>query len=253
MPIIKDGLRLARLNRSIGVNQTTFRPLYPIQVAKYIKEMKDDLNESSNKKIANRLGVKHQLIADFLTLLDAPRKYDDIWGFGRAKGGRLPWTMCRRMSQAYNGKKISEEEFGMLVNGALNNEIPPKMVDDIIMLKKRHPEKPFEDCCKEILNLVPEKITSIIFIADLDSIVIEKIRGQAQKESKSEEEIAESVLSKYVGSENLEGVLIKNDKHIKIALNEKGRKKLDEIAKQENKQLVEIITHLFLKEGFGNE
>ena len=103
------------------------------------------------------------------------------------------------------------------------------------------------------MNLVPEKIESIIFITDLDSIVVEKIRKQAHKNSKSDDDIIEPILSKYLGSENIEGVLLKNDKHLKIALNQKGRKKLDEIAGSEKKLIIEIVNHLFLKEGFGHE
>ena len=253
MSILNDGIRLARLKRSIGRDHADPRPLFPIQVAKYLKEMKTELNDPSNEKTAKRLGVSKILVSDFLNMLKAPPKYNDVWGWGPYKGGRLPWSMFRRVCDFYEQKIISEEEFGMLVNGALNEEIPTSSIVEIVYLKKKNPEKPFADCCKEILNLIPETIKSIVFIADLEYTIIEKIIEQAHKESKSEEDIAESILSKYLGSENLEGVLIKNNKYIKIGLTEKGRKKLDEITTKENVLLSEIINHLFLKERFGNE
>ncbi len=251
--ILKDGIGLTRLKLSVGRDHVDPRPLFPIQVAKYMKEMKEELDDPSNTKISGRLGIKPIMISDFLNLLKAPSKYDDVWGFGPFKGGRIPFSMFRRACDFYEKKIISEDEFGMLVNGVLNDQIPTSAVEEIVYLKKKNPKKSFNDCCKEISNLIPEKTTSIVFIADLDSNIIEKIKEKAQKESKSEEEIAESVLSKYLGDENLGGVLIKNDKYIKIALNEKGRQKLDEITEKENKLIVEIISHLFLKDGFGNE
>ncbi len=251
MSILKDGLRLAKLKRSIGRDHADPRPLLPIQVATYLKEMKEDLNDLSNVKTAKRLGVSTALISNFLSLLDAPtNKYDYVWGWGTSTDARLAWSMCRRMGIEYKKGLISEEEFGKLVSGALNNQIPPKTVEDILILKKRYPEKSFNECCKEILNLIPESITSIIFIADLDHSIIEKIHKKSISASKSEEDIAESILSKYIGQENIEGVLLKNNKHIKIAFTEKGREKLDKISKQERKSIVEIINYLFLKEGF---
>jgi len=252
--ILKDGIRLTRLKLSIGRDHVDPRPLFPIQVAKYLKEMKEELDDPSNIKTANRLGISTGQISDFLGMLDAPStKYDDVWGWGQFKGGRLPFSMCRRMGKFYAQKIISEEDFGRLVNGAQSGKIPTSSIEEIVYLKKKNPKKSFNECCKEISNLIPEKITSIVFIADLDSNIIEKINEKARKESKSKEEIAESVLSKYLEGENLEGVLIKNDKYIKIALNKKGRQKLDEIAAKEKKSLVEIINHLFFKDGFGNE
>jgi len=252
MTILKDGLKLARLKRSIGRDHADPRPLFPIQVAKYMEEMKTELNDPSNIKTAERLGVSPSIIADFVNMLKSPRKFDDVWGWKENKG-RIPWSMFRRVGDFYEKKIISEEDFGRLVNGVLNDQIPTALIEEIVYLKRKNPKKSFDACCKQILNLIPEKFKSIIFIADLDSTIIGKITEQANKKSQSIEEIAESILSKYVGTENLEGVLIKNNKHIKIALNEQGRKKLDEIAEKEKKLISEITNYLFFKEGYGNE
>lgn len=251
MAILKDGIRLARLKRSIGRDHADPRPLTPIQVAKYMKEMKEELDDPSNVKTAKRLGIDESMIRDFLGLLKNPSQFNDVWGFGPYKGGRIPFSMFRRAGKFYEEKIISEEQFGRLVNGILNDQILTSSIEEILYLKKKNPEKAFEDCIKEISNLIPDITKSIIFITDLDLIVVEKIREQAHKNSKSVEETIESVLSKYIGNENLEGVLLKNNKHLKIALNEKGRKKLDEVATTEKKSIIEIVEHIFLKEGYG--
>ena len=253
MSILNDGIRLARLKRSVGRDHAHPRPLPPIQVAKYLQEMKEALDDSSNTKTAERVGIKEVMINDFLSLLKLPSKYNDVWGFSSDSDGKIPFSMFRRAGKFYEQKIISEEEFGMLVNGVLNDQINTSSIEDILYLIKRNPTKSFENCCKEILNLIPERIKSIVFITDLDTIVVEKIRDHARINSKSDEDVIELVLSKYLDDKNIEGVLLKNDKHLKIALNQEGRKKLDEIANKEKKLIIEIVNHLFLKEGFGPE
>ena len=258
MPILTDGIRLARLKRSIGRDHADPRPLYPIEVAKYMQEMKDDLGVSSNKEIAVRLSLKNQnpaLVSDFLSLLSRPsKKFDDVWGWGsQMEIGRIPWSMCRRLGQYYAKKSITGEDYEKIVSGVLNGEIPTSGVEEILSLMKKNPGKSCDDCCKEILNMVPEIIKYTVFIADLDSDIIAKINEKAVKESKSKDEIIESVLSKHFGEDELEGVLLKDDKYIKIAFYEKGREKLDEICKKERKSLIDIFNHIFAREGYGSD
>lgn len=257
MPILTDGIRLARLKRSIGRDHADPRPLYPIEVAKYMQEMKDELGVSSNKEIAVRLSLKNQnpaLVSDFLSLLSRPSiKFDDVWGWGsQMEDSRIPWSMCRRLGQSYAKKIITGEDYEKIVSGVLNGEIPTSEVEEILSLMKKNPGKSCDDCCKEILNLIPEIIKSIVFIADLDSDIITKINEKAIKESKSKDEIVESVLSKHFREDEIEGALLKTT-YIKIAFSEKGREKLEEIRKKEGKSLLEIINHIFAKEGYGNE
>ena len=257
MPILTDGIRLARLKRSIGRDHADPRPLYPIEVAKYMQEMKDDLGVSSNKEIAVRLSLKNQnpaLVSDFLSLLSRPSiKFDDVWGWGsHMEDSRIPFSMCRLLGVFYAKKIITGEDYERIVSGVLDKKIPTSAIEEILYLMKRNPEKSCKDCCKEILNMVPEIIKSIVFIADLDSDVITKINEKAIKESKSKDEIAESVLSKHFREDEIEGALLKTT-YIKIAFSEKGREKLEEIRKKEGKSLLEIINHIFAKEGYGNE
>ena len=259
MPILTDGIRLARLKRSIGRDHADPRPLYPIEVAKYMQEMKDDLGVSSNKEIAVRLSLINQnpaLVSNFLSLLSRPSiKFDDVWGWGGEHAlvdGRIPFSMCRQLGVCYAKKIITGEDYEKIVSGVLNGKIPTSGVEEILSLMKKNPGKSCDDCCKEILNLIPEIIKSIVFIADLDSDVIAKINEKAIKESKSKDEIAESVLSKHFREDEIEGALLKTT-YIKIAFSEKGREKLEEIRKKEGSLLSEIINHIFTKEGYGNE
>jgi len=110
MTILKDGLNLARLKRSIGRDHADPRPLFPIQVAKYMEEMKKELNDHSSVKTAERLGISTSTIADFVNMLKSPRKFDDVWGWKENKG-RIPWSMFRRVGDFYQKKNYFRREF----------------------------------------------------------------------------------------------------------------------------------------------
>ena len=269
MPILTDGIRLARLKRSIGRQHADPRPLSPIEVAVYMKEMQDDLSkeslQSSENEIAKRLGCIKKidgspnptLVKDFLGMLERPsERYDLVWGWGSEEAVKLKlkiaWSMCRRLGQYYGKKIITDEDYGMMVSGILEGKIPTSDAIEILALKKKNPEKSFEDCCKEISNLVPEIITSTIFVADLGLDIITKINEKATNESKSVDEIIEPILSKYFEEDELEGFLLKS-RYIKIQFSEKGRKKLDEVCKKEKQTTGSIVNHIFTKEGYGNE
>jgi hypothetical protein len=251
MPILSDGIRLARLRRSIGRDHTEPRPLSPFEVASFIQEMKDDLNTSSNTEVAERLGLKgEQMVKDFLSLLDRPsKKFDDIWGWGKfVPDNKIGFSMGRRLGAWYANKIITADNYERLVSGVLNEEIPTVDAEEILYLKKKNPGKTFEDCCKEIGYRVPEVMKSIVFISDLDLSLSEKISKIAKDNDNTSNEIAESLLSKYFEGEQLEGILIKNDTIIKIAFSEKGREELDKICKKDKISRESIINHLLLKE-----
>jgi len=253
---MSDGVRLARLRRSIGRDHSDPRPLTPFEVASYIKEMKDDLNISSNKEVAERLGLKgEQMIKDFLSFLDRPsKKFDDVWGWGRyveGDGGKIGFSMGRRLGVWYAQKRITGDNYDSLVSGMINGDIPTVDVEEILYKMKKNPKKTFEDCFKEIGYRIPEVIKSIVFISDIDPDILEKISKTAKEKGTTINEVAESILSKYFGTEELEGILIKNEEHykiIKIAFSEQGREKLDNFCKKDKISRESIINHLLLKE-----
>lgn len=249
LSLLRDGRKLAHLKRSVGRDHFTPRPLYPAQVAEYIEEIVHELDDHSYQKTARRLGVSNNLISDFLSLAKLPKKYADIWGWGSFKGGRIPWSLFRRAGTFLTKKVISEEDLGILVNGVLDEQIPPHLIEDVLYLKKKNPKRSLDDCCREILNLVPKKMKYIVFIADIDKSIIQTIHKRALAESISTDTLAESILATYLGKENLKGVLIKKT-YIKIALTEEGRRKLDDITKRNNVLLINIVNHLFAQANF---
>ena len=240
------------MHASIGTHRSK-RPLSPIEVSRNLEVMKVDLDDKTHKQIAKRFQCSQITIKQFIDLLKAPKRYEDVWGWGLSNDGRIPWSQFREACYCYGKKIITEDEFGALVSGVLNGQIDPSDVREIVRLKNKNPGKSFKECCIEIHNLVPETIKSFLFIADLDRYVLESIRAWAHKASILEEEEAERVLSKHLGAEHVEGVTIENNRYIKIALTEQGRKNLGNVAQNDGKTLVDVVNHIFTKAGYGNE
>lgn len=215
--------------------------------------MKEELNDDSNKIVAKRFNVSPITIKHYIDLLKSPSKYYDVWGWGASKvDGRISWSQFREACDFFEKKLISEDDFGILVNGVLNEQMPPSNIREIVRLKKKNPDKSFKECYQEILNTVPKTIKSIIFIADIDYSLLGNIRLKATKKSISEYDEVKSTLAQYLGSKNVEDLIIKDDKYIKIALTEQGRKNLGDIAQKDSIALVNIINHIFIKAGYNH-
>ena len=249
MSLIQDGRRLALLKRSVGRDHAEPRPLSPIQVAEYMEEMKSDLDDPSGEKTATRLGISSSLVSDFTAMINLPPKFHHLFEWGPYKGGGVPWSVFRRAGPFLKNGTMTQDDLWTVISGVLQEQIPTSSVEEILYLKKKNPDKAMEECCREILNLIPARIKYVVFIADLEPDVKDGIRKAASGKAVSPDDLAESVLSKHLGKGDTEGVLIKNGQ-IKIALTEQGRKNLSNVAKMEKVPLTEVVTHL-LKDGLG--
>lgn len=250
MSLIRDGRKLALLKRSIGRDHAEPRPLSPIQVAEYMEEMKSELDDPSGKKTAARLGTSSSLVSDFTHMVNLPPKFHYVFGWGAYKGGSIPWSVFRRAGPFLKNGTITQDDLWTVISGVLQERIPTSSVEEILYLKKKNPEKTIDECCREILNLVPAKIKYVVFITNLDPSVKAGIQKTASDKDVSPNDLAESVLSKHLGKDDTEGVLIKGG-HIKIALTEQGRQNLDSVAKREKVPPTAVVNHLLRKDGLG--
>lgn len=252
MSLIQNGRKLALLKRSVGRDHAEPRPLSPIQVAEYLEEMKSELGDPSGEKTATRLGISASLVSDFTYMVNLPPKFHDVLGWGPYKGDRIPWSMFRRAGPFLKNGTITQDDLWTVISGVHQKRIPTSSVEEILYLKKKNPKKTIGECCREILNLIPDKIKYVVFIASLDPSVKDGIQKAASGKAVSPDDLAESVLSKHLGKDDTEGVLIKNGQ-IKVALTEQGRKNLDGVAKKEKVPLTMIVNHLLRKDGLGLE
>ncbi len=245
-----NGKLLARLIHSIGTRRVD-RPLLPIEVSDGLRDLADgDDSFAKRELLGKRFKVSPTIIKNFLDLQKGPPKFRDVWGWGRVKDGRVSWSQFRDACVAFHQEIITEDEFGILVNGVLDGSIKSDNVSEIVHLRKKSPDKSFETCCRELANTVPETIKTVFFIADLDPSISEGIRRKAREKSVSNEDEAERVLSEYVGRGNIEGVVIQDDKYIKIAFTEDGRRNLGDLMKEYNEPSRYIINHLFTRAGY---
>ena len=245
MQLIHDGARLARLKMSIGRDHAEPRPLFPFQVAEAIREMMRELDDPSGTETAKRLGVSTSLISDFVGILRTPPQYHSMYGWGSP----VPWSAFRRAGPFLSDGTITREDFDLLASGVAADKIPASYVEEILYLKRKNPSKTIKECCKEILNLIPEKVRYVVFISDLDPKVADNLKRRAADGSISPDDLAESSLARSLGRENIKGVLIKDGRYIKIALTEQGRRNLGDIAEKEGVLLTDITNHLLRKNG----
>ena len=210
-----------------------------------MQEMMRELDDPSGTKIAKRLGISTSLVSDFMSFIRIPPQYHGMCTWGPPK----PWSMFRRAGPFLDNGTITLEDLDLLCSGVAADKIPPSSVEAILYLKRKNPSKTIKECCKEILNLIPEKIRYVVFIADLDPNAVDSLKQRATDESISPDDLAESLLAQSLGRENVEGVLIKNDRYIKIALTEQGRRNLGDIAEKEGILLTNITNHLLHKNG----
>ena len=211
--------------------------------------MKAELGDSTGKQTAKRLGISASLVSDFTYMINLPKKSHYVFGWGPYKGGSIPWSAFRRAGLFLKNGTITQDDLWALVDGVRQEKIPTSAVEDMLYLKKKNPDKTMAECCREILNVIPAKITRVVFVSDLDPGVKEALQKVASGKAVSPDDLAESVLSKRLG-EDTEGVLIKNGQ-IKIALTEKGRKSLDDVAKEEKVALNDVVNHILRKDGLG--
>ena len=248
MPLIHDGHKLALLKRSVGRDHAEPRPLSPIQVAEYIEEMKSDLDDPSGRKTAARLGISPSLVSDFTAMIGLPPEFRRLLGWGPHKGG-VPWSVFRRAGPFLRNGTVTQDDLRTVMNGVLQGQIPASLVEEILYLKKKNPDKAIGECRREILNLIPAKTKYVVFVADLEPAVKDGTLKAASDKAVSPDDLVESVLSEHLGQGNTEGVLIRQGR-IKIALTERGRKNLGSAAKR-NKVPLAAVANRLLKDGLG--
>ena len=232
---------------SIGVRTHGERPMTPYKVALSIQEL---INETGDdlKKIGNRLKVTPDTCKMFLAILDMPPDWWDILRFGTADGsGRLPFSMASKVAPKFKKGEIIEDDLDLL-KGAAVHPTTPALRDDInniISCYSTNPDKSIQDCIKEIMNLVPDKISSFIIITDIDPKFVEKIK---KTDDTNVNQLLIKILSKYFPEKSIENIRIKNEIFIQLFLNEVGHKSFYALAEKKGLLPKEVINDLLDEE-----
>jgi len=243
---------MAELKMSIGTKSHGDRPLTPVEVARAIQDLQKETKEPL-EKIADRLGVHKDTCNMFLSILDLPNDWHDIWRFGQAdESGRLPFSMASRLAPKFKKNLLSKNDLDLLKGAALDPKMPARRddVSNILTCISKNPEKTLEKCFEEIMNLIPERIPAFVFITDIKPEFVAELKSRSEKIGKPVKEIILEIFSHYFPTNSVEDLRIKNEQYIQILFNEEGHNALYKLAEDEGTVLKNLINHIFIKEGF---
>jgi len=169
--ITEDIDRLTDLSLSVGTfsskHKSSQRPLTPIEVAKYIKMIKDETGES-DKDISKRLKLGRKrsksgkIIEDvddenrsdsqvksFLRLLKISKKSVHLIGFN---GDPTPV----KFSTATKLHKLKPEDQDLILRQIAKHKLSRDEVIRVLEYQKKY-ELPYEECIDKVLNIRPDK------------------------------------------------------------------------------------------------
>lgn len=229
--VLDDPLLLARLIESVGTRRSD-RPMIPYDAAKAINALIEDIknmhkaknNEplSSSKAVedaAERLGVTASTCYEFLQVLKMPSSWRGVLAFhGNRSGGRLPFTIARKLAPRYETGKLSEDDLSLLMSVAVNQNATRDDIEDIVIYKDKNEALPLTECVKHIMNLTPVITTGFVTIADVNPILVEKAK---EKLKTSEKKAVQVLLRKKLGEEVIKDVQIKHKSYVQIVFSDK--------------------------------
>ena len=237
---------MARLKLSIGTRTHNNRPMTPVEVALAIREFADETG-STMDNIAKRLGVHTDTCRMFLAILDLPKDWWGIWHFGSAdSSGLLPFSMASKLSSRFKNNKLTKDDLDLLKGAALNPKKPARRDDitNILSYHSKNPNATMKSSIKDIMNLIPEKISSYVIITDIDLKFLKPDAESARK-------YILKTLEKYFVNKSVEDLRIKGESHLLILFNKEGYDRFYELARKENIPAKNLLNHLCSKEDLS--
>lgn len=236
---------------SIGTRYHGERPMTPAEVAIAIRELQEATKEPL-EKTARRLNVHKDTCSMFLAILDLPEDWHNIWKFGQAdESGRLPFSMASKLAPKFKKNQISKNDLDLLKGAALDPKTPARRDDisNILSCLSKNPGRTLEECMKEIMNLIPERIPGYVFITDINPEFVSKLKSRSVKIGKPVKDVVLDIFSHYFSDNTIEDLRIKNDQYIQILFNEEGHKTLYKLAVKYKVVLKNLINHILTREG----
>lgn len=246
MCILKNPERLANLLASINVPKASSRPLSPIEVAREMQSMLEELG-GDQRELAKRLPISNEFIREFLRLLKLPTKYQDavVWGGSDRDAGLLGFSVAAkiaRLDQYEDQEKLISEILDM------SHPTPTKEeIKEILSLKRQNPEKDMSECLSETLNITRTVIVQhFMFVSGLaqtfEDALIKKGAGQRQSNA------AFDVLSPIFPSGVLKDAKVFKG-HIRLLMDERGPKFITEYSQQHGLLRQNVVNHMLESAG----
>lgn len=246
MYILSSPARLAKLLTSIKVPYTD-RPLSPIDVAKEIRTMLEDLGGDHNE-LVRRLPIEQDVTNQFLRLLNLPLQMREmvVWGESRHETGAIGFSVASKIASLNNHDDMLKVA-GTITE--MSRPVTKEEIKGILSLKKSDPNKPIDECMSEVLNVTrPVTITHYVFLGGLDMSISRSLDLCARKSGKSAHDLAADMLSTVFPTNSLKGVRVFSD-CMRLSLTRQGQDFIYEYAKSHDVSIRNVLDHMLSSEG----
>ena len=248
MHIINNPQRLAKLLASLNV-PGSIRPLSPVEVANEIGVMCDDLG-GDLKEVINRLPVSTDIVKEFLCLNKLPPEIQGVvtWGESSKEDGSIGFSVAAKISRLNDHNDILKLAATVL---DMTRPVTKEEVKGVLSLKKTNPDKPIDECIREVLN-VTRKITihHFLFICNIKSDIVTLLdNNQSGKNARDQVMI---VLNDIFPTGTLKDVKVTNER-VRLALNEEGWKFISTYTDRHSTTRQNVVNHMLESAGFTND
>lgn len=247
MQIINNPQRLAKLLASLNVPGSN-RPLSPVEVANEIDVMRADL-DGDLKEVIRRLPVSPHIVKEFLYLGKLPPKIQDVvtWGESSSEDGSIGFSVAAKMSRLSNHNDILKLAGTIL---GMTRPITKEEVKGVLSLKKTKPDKPIEECIREVLNVTRQvTIHHFLFICNIKSTIATFLVNSGSKKNPQDQVLA--ALNSVFPTGTLKNIKVRNER-VRLALDEEGWKFISTYTDRHSLARQDVVNHMLESAGFVN-
>lgn len=248
MSMLDNPQRLARLLASLNVPGSD-RPLSPVEVAKEINMMRDDLG-GDLKEAVKRLPISADIVKEFLQLIKLPPEIQDVitWGESSKLDGSIGFSVAAKIAKLKNNDDVLKLA-GTILD--MSRPVTKEEVKGVLSLKRRIPNKPIDDCIEEVLNVTRKTtIYYFLFISKIKPNIAAAVTNSGAGGSNQDKVF--SILKDSFPSETLKNTKVTNDR-IRLVLEKEGWEFIDSYAERHHLLRQEVITHMLESGGFPND
>lgn len=241
MYILDNPFRLAKLLTSIKV-QGANRPLSPVDVAREIEIMLDDLAGDQNE-LLRRLPIKQDVIKEFKSLLRLPPEIQGmvVWGGSKRETGGIVFSVASRIASL-----DSQDDMRTMAGTVedMSRPVTKEEIKGILRQKRDNPDKPINECLTEVLNVTrPVVITHYIFLSGLDPDIIQAMKQKAHESGADIHEFASKILSCVFPEGSFKSAKVFSDS-IRLALAKHGSNFISEYSKSHAIPMQRALGHM---------
>lgn len=260
--LIDDIDKLTDLKLSVGhqgrKRKGIPRPLIPIEVARYIQQLKDETNET-DKQISKRLGLgkpksksgfimedvdvqsaDDSQVKKFLSLLKWSKKTVSNIGY-KGEPNKIPFSI---VSSASN---LEDSEQDTIIQSIRKHKLIKDDIKRLLQYKKKY-ELPIDECIKKVLKIKPEKSTQYMVVYNIPDTVNQILKQLGDSTEEISKKLIESINQKLNGE--IEHVTI-DDSLLIIFMDTTAYKSFEQEMKDENLTYNQCVKKLLIGEFDG--